>query len=62
MTTECSDGTENNQLTIMGTKEPNLVFGLSGDGHHSSSCDSSYVRYNYMYGVYLLWWTMCFLV
>jgi len=44
MTTECSDGTKNNQLTIMSTNEPNLVFGMSGDGHHNSSCDSSYVR------------------
>jgi len=48
MTTECSDGTKNNQLTVMSTNEPNLLFGMGGGGHHNSSCDSSYVRYNYM--------------
>jgi len=41
MTTECSDGTKNNRLTIMGTNEPNLIFGMSSDTHLSSSCDSS---------------------
>ena len=51
MTTECSDGTKNNQLTIMSTIEPNLVFGMSGDGHRSGSCDSN-IRYNCMCSVY----------
>ena len=52
MTTECSDRTKNNQLTIMSTNEPNLVFGMSGDGHHNSSCGSGYIRYDYTYSVY----------
>jgi hypothetical protein len=62
MTSECSDGAINNQLTVMSSNEPNLVFGVSGDGNHSSSCDSSYIRYNYLYIACLLWWTMCSLV